>query len=123
MNAKPKRAKPFSANLESRKLLEKEGWTVTVVEQNISAAKGFKRFTFKRDAYGFGDLLCCSPARGIMIVQATGGGNMAHRAEKLRLEPRAAIWLASNGRIQIHDWRKLAGEKKRVCRILEVTKP
>lgn len=110
-----KRAKPFAANLASRKMMEAEGWTCSVTEQTIPHC------FIKRDTYGFGDLLCCSPSKGIMLVQATGGGNMSHRAEKMRLEPRSAIWLASGGRIQIHDWVKRADKKGRFCRILEIT--
>lgn len=112
---KSKRAKPFAANNASRKMLEADGWTVGVVEQTIP-------HTFiKRDFLGFADLVICSPSRGIAAVQVTGGGNLAARAAKVRLEPRAAIWLASGGRIIIHDWVKRAGKKQRECRILEIT--
>lgn len=109
-----KRKKPFAANNASRKLLENEGWTVTTVEQTIA-------HTFiKRDAYGFADLLACSPSRGIMLVQATGGDNMAARIAKTRGEPRHAVWLASGGRIQVHCWMKRANKKQRECRIMEL---
>ena len=114
---KTKRKKPFAANNASRKKLESEGWTCSTVEQTIP------HYFIKRDCYGFGDILACSPTRGIMLVQATGGGNLSTRAEKTRLEPRHAIWLASGGRIQIHDWVKRANQKQRECRILEITKP
>jgi hypothetical protein len=115
---KKKRAKPFAANNASRKKLEASGWTVTVVEQRIPG-------TFiTRDAYNFSDLLCCSPTRGILLVQATGGtglGNFNARVAKVKAEPKAAIWLASGGRIQVHGWQKVRGVKQRVCRELEVT--
>ncbi len=114
-SSKPKRKKPFAANNESRKALEADGWTVSVTEQTIP------RCFIKRDTYGFADLLCCSPSRGIMLVQATGGGNGSTRAIKVRQEPRSAIWLASGGRIQVHDWVKRAGKKDRECRVLEIT--
>ena len=110
-----KRSKPFAANKASIKALTDEGWTCDTVERRIP-----KCFITK-DCFGFGDILCCSPSKGLMLVQATGGGNMSHRAEKMRLEPRSAIWLASGGRIQIHDWVKRAGQKERECRILEIT--
>lgn len=113
---KKKRAKPYSANNASRKKLEAEGWSVTVVEQTIP------RCFIKRDAFHFGDLLCCAPSRGILMVQATGGGNGPARGAKIRQEPLAALWLASGGRIQVHDWRKRAGQKDRVCVILEIQK-
>ena len=114
--AKKKRAKPYSANNASKKRLEAEGWTVDVVEQRIPHC------FITRDFLGFADLIAVSPTRGIMAVQVTGGGNGPSRLEKTRNEPRHAIWLAAGGRIQIHDWRKRAGQKERVCMILEIQK-
>jgi hypothetical protein len=113
---KPKRAKPFAANLASTKLLESQGWTCCTVEQTIP------RCFIKRDAFNFADILCCSPSRGIMLVQATGGGNGPSRIAKIKGEARAGIWLASGGRIQVHDWRKRAGRKERECVCVEITK-
>lgn len=114
---KTKRRKPFAANNASIKKLEAEGWTCSVVEQTIPHC------FIKRDVYGFADILACSPMRGIMLVQATGGkstSNFHARVDKLKAEPRHAIWLASGGRIQVHSWE---GEgSKRECRILEITK-
>ena len=111
-----KRKKPFAANLASRKALEADGWTVCTVEQTIPHC------FIKRDAYGFADLLACSPSRGIMLVQATAGGNGPARLRKIKANANAGIWLGSNGRIQIHDWRKRAGVKARECVVLELTK-
>lgn len=114
-----KRRKPFAANRESIKALESEGWTVTTVEQRIP-------HTFiTRDAYGFGDLLCCSPTRGVMLVQVTGGtstSNFWSRIAKIKAEPRHAIWLASGGRIQVHSWEKVAGQRERKWRVMEITR-
>ncbi len=112
---KIKRKKPFAANNESRKALELDGWTVGIVEQTIP------RTFIKRDFLGFADMIAVSPSRGIMAVQVTGGGNGSTRAIKTRQEPRSAIWLASGGRIQVHDWVKRAGKKDRECRVLEIT--
>ena len=113
-----KRKKPFAASLASRKHLESEGWTVTTVEQRIP-------HTFiTRDAFGFADLLCCSPSKGIMLVQCTGGtstSNYHARVAKIRAEPRHAIWLASGGRIQVHSHEKVSDTKERALRILEIT--
>lgn len=111
-----KRAKPFAANLASTKMLESDGWTVGTVEQRIP-------HTFiTRDFFGFADLIAVSPTRGIMAVQVTGGGNAPARIAKIKAEARAGVWLASNGRIQVHDWRKRAGRKDRECVIIEITK-
>jgi hypothetical protein len=113
---KPKRAKPFAANLASTKALEADGWTVGTVENRIP-------HTFiTRDLYNFADLIAMAPSRGIMLIQATGGSNMAARIDKVRAEARHAIWLASGGRIQVHCWVKRANQKERECRVLEITK-
>jgi hypothetical protein len=117
MKTKPKRKKPFSANNASRKKLEAEGWTVGLVEQRIPHC------FITKDLWGFADLACCAVGRGNLMVQATGGGNLNARAAKIRTEARAGIWLAANpfNRIQVHDWRKRAGQKERECVILEIT--
>ena len=117
MKPPKKRKKPFAANNASRKMLESEGWTVGVVEQRIPHC------FITRDFLGMADLIAVSPTRGIMAVQVTGGGNGPARVAKIKAEPRHAIWLAAAGRIQVHDWRKRAGQKERVCMILEITKP
>jgi len=113
---KTKKAKPFAANNASVKMLEADGWTVGVVEQRIPHC------FITRDLYNFADLIACSPTRGIMAVQVTGGGNGPSRIAKIKGEARAGIWLASGGRIQVHDWRKRAGRKERECVCVEITK-
>ncbi len=118
---KIKRAKPFAANNESRKMLEAQSWTVGTVEQTITGRKGFKTFSFKRDLFGFADLFCMSPSKGVMLVQATGGGNMNARKIKIEENPNHAIALATGIRIQVHDWVKRAGQKQRECKVLEIT--
>ena len=115
-NQKPMKRK-FSANNASKKALEADGWTCCMVEHQIP-------HTFiTRDAFGFGDILACSPTKGIMLVQSTGstgGGNMAARITKTKADPRHAIWLASGGRIQVHCWTRRAKQKERECRVLEI---
>ena len=112
-----KRAKPFAANNASVKALEASGWTVGVVETRIPHC------FITRDLYGFADLIACSPSRGVMLVQVTGGtgkGNFNARVAKTLAEPRHAIWLASGGRIQIHSWETVKGSKQRECRVMEI---
>jgi len=112
---KKKRAKPFPANNESRKWLEIKGWTVDVVEQRIPHC------FITRDFCNFADLIAFGPGLGIMAVQVTGGGHMNERIAKIKAEPRAAIWLAAGGRIQVHDWVKRAGHKDRIVKWVEIT--
>ncbi len=102
------------------KALEAQSWTCAVVEQHIP-------YTFiKRDCYNMADILCCSPSKGIMLVQATGdthgAGNLNARVAKIKAEPRHAIWLASGGRIQVWSWQKKAGQKERWPNVMEITK-
>ncbi len=109
----------FAANHESIKLLTAEGWTCAIVEQRIPHT------WITRDCFSFGDILACSPTKGIMLIQvtgSTGGGNFSARIAKTKAEPRHAIWLAAGGRIQIHCWTKRANKKERECRVLELTK-
>ena len=106
--------KPFPANNASIKKLEAEGWTVGTVEQRLPHC------FITRDLFGFIDLVAMAPSRGFLAVQATGGGNMAARVSKIRQEARAGLWLASGGRIQVHDWVKRKGQKQRECKIMEI---
>lgn len=112
-----KRAKPFNATGASVKHLEASGFTCTIVEQRIP-------HTFiTRDAYNFADILACSPTRGILLVQTTGGkstSNFHARVAKIKAEPRHAIWLASGGRIVVHSWEGVG--KDRALREFEITK-
>lgn len=115
---KPKRAKPFNATGAAVKHLEADGWTVSVTEQRIP-------HTFiTRDTFGFADILACSPSRGIMLVQVTGGtgiSNFNARVTKIKAEPRHAIWLASGGRIRVMSYETIKGSKARALRELEIT--
>lgn len=114
-----KRKKPFAANKASIEMMEREGWTVQVVEYRIPHC------FITKDCYGFADLLACSPTKGIMLIQVTGGtstSNFHARVAKVKAEPKHAIWLASGGRIQVHSWEKKSKSNDRECRVLEITK-
>jgi hypothetical protein len=111
---KKKRKKPYAANLASRKILEGKGWMVATVEQTIP-------HTFiKRDCFSFGDLLCASPADGIMLVQVTAGTSSANfhaHIRKITSESKYLVWLDSGGKIQIHTHQKRKGVRGRICKI------
>ena len=113
---KSPRKKPFAANRASIQHMEANGWTCSVVEQRIPHC------FITRDFCNFADLICFSPVRGIMAVQVTGGASTSNfhaRVDKIKAEPRAAIWLASKGRIQVHSWEGKG--KDRSLRVLEIT--
>ncbi len=106
-----KRRKAFNATSRAVKHLEADGWTVGVVESRIP-------HTFiTRDFLGFADLVACSPSRGIMAVQVTGGAGSSNRnarIAKIKAEARAAIWLASGGRIRVMSYEGKGNERELV---------
>jgi hypothetical protein len=114
----PTRKKPFAATNASRKMLECHGWTVDRCDRTIPHC------FITKDLFGIFDLIAMSPVRGIMGIQVTGGtstSNFHARVAKIKAEPRAGIWLASGGRIQVHSWEKVADTKDRAFRWLEIT--
>ena len=82
--------------------LRKEGWTVAIVEKFNPHIK------IRQDLWGFGDLFCFHPLRGIdMIVQTTTSSNMAGRIEKVRENATAVLWLTVPlHRLEVHGWAK-----------------
>ena len=94
------------------------GFTACVVEKWIPQTRR------RLDAFGFGDLLCCEPDFGIILAQACAGASHAARRTKILSEPRAAQWLAANGRIDVVSWSKRGARGKRkvwTCRREEIT--
>ena len=82
--------------------LRKEGWTVAIVEKFNPYVK------IRQDLWGFGDLLCFHPLRGIdMIVQTTTGDHLVERIHKIRENKTAVLWLTvPHHRIEAHGWVK-----------------
>ena len=87
--------------------LKAEGWTVAIVERFNIYAK------VRQDLFGFIDLVAMRPTGGIVGVQVTTGSNAAAHVEKIKNEPKAAIWLASCVKIVVHGWRKVGARGKR----------
>lgn len=95
----------------SRKLLEAEGYTVDVVERWLPQARR------RLDLFGFADLIAIRKGEGPLLVQTTSATNMASRRTKILAEPRAALWVATGGRILLHGWRpKVKGVRAREVR-------
>lgn len=110
---------PNSPCQRSLAKLRKEGWTCQVTERWNPFAN------IRIDLFGFCDVLAMRPTAGFMAVQTTSGPNVSARLDKIKSEPKAAIWLASGGRIVIHGWRKVGARGKRKlweCREMEVIK-
>lgn len=85
----------------SKKHLERDGWTVGIVEKWNPHAR------VRQDLFGFADLIAIKPGQTPRLVQVTSGANLASRRAKIAEEPRAAIALAAGLAIEIHGWRKV----------------
>lgn len=96
-------SKSKSPSARSVAELRKRNLAVATVEQTIRIPGGR---VFKRDAYGFGDLLICGPGFGIALVQVTSSSNLSAREKKAREIPELKTWLASGGRFLLHGWAK-----------------
>lgn len=90
----------------SLKKLRDDGWTVAITERWNPFAH------IRQDLFGFIDLLALSPGRGILAVQTTSGANVAARIDKIKAEPKAAIFKACGGSVVVHGWRKVGPRGK-----------
>lgn len=97
------------------KWLRERGFIVCRVEQILHMPT--RPFPFKKDAFGFGDLLAAHPEHGIFLIQVTSTNNINARAEKisddLKVAPLASQWIRSTGKIQVHGWARRGPRGKR----------
>lgn len=110
MSSPAKKKRRFSATVKSLEHLRERGWQACVGEQNIQRVdrKTGKRIVFKRDLWGFGDLLVCHPERGLTaLVQTTTGSHAADRIAKIIGIPEALGWLRCGNKVIVHSWRKI----------------
>lgn len=104
-----------SPTQRSLKKLRDEGWTCGITEKWNPFCK------IRQDLFGFIDVFAMRPTVGFMAVQTTSGSNLSSRVAKIKAEPRAAIFLACNGIIVVHGWRKVGAKgKKKVWECREV---
>lgn len=113
---KKKRRKPFAAKRASIKYLEADAWIAGDVE--FPARMGAKGF-FKRDLWGFVDVIAWHPDHGFLLVQATcakGGGFASHRTAMLA-NASCRVLVAGGVRIELWGWERNAKEPRRVERL------
>ena len=111
-----KKAKSASPTQRTLSYLRDMGYEATVVEQTIRipARGGKPPSQFKRDAFGFGDVLAYRPNEGIILVQATSTDNIASRRTKIQGSEHRQGWIdagrcecgAQKGRILLIGWEK-----------------
>lgn len=99
-------------------LLRQLGYVVAVVEQWIRAPKPKDpHFMFRRDLWGFADVLGFHPRDGMfLLVQCTSYGHVKDRLDKAKKRPELAQWLKAGGTFEVWGWGKVDGkaEVKRV---------
>ena len=88
------------------------GHEADVVERFIRIPKGR---AFRKDLFGFADLLVLDGFPGSLAVQACVTGDQTKRLQKINLEPRARRWVAAGNRIAVEGWalRGPRGARKR----------
>jgi hypothetical protein len=84
----------------SLKLLREDGYECAIVERWNAFAH------IRQDLFGFIDILCLCPYRGILGVQTTVAGKIKERKKKIGAEPRSRMFLKAGGAIVIHGWKK-----------------
>ena len=94
------------------------GHEADVVERFIRIPKGR---AFRRDLFGFADLLVLDGQPGSLAVQACITSDQSTRLAKIAVELRAAKWLAAGNRIVVEGWAKRGPRGKRKLWTLSAT--
>jgi hypothetical protein len=106
---KPKRKKPVSLTIRSRKYLEQHGYITSLVERSVDVPKfpgSTERFRNKFDCFGFADLVAVHPEKpGTLYIQVTDHSHAAEHRKKMLLESKVPIILQASNRIQLHLWK------------------
>lgn len=85
------------------KYLEREGFSVTIVERKVTR-------TISQDAFGIGDFLAYNMNKssryyGIWLVQVTDSTNHSKRVKKALASEHLAAWIASGGRFVVLSFK------------------
>lgn len=92
-------AKGLSPTQRTLRNLRQQGAICGIVEHWNSFA------CIRQDLFGFIDLICLLPDRGIVAVQCCSTDHAKHKQKILDNEV-APEWLKSGGKIEIWSWRK-----------------
>lgn len=94
---------PTALSLE---LLRNMGWSCLVTETNMRIPRdGEDDLVFKRDLFGFVDIVCLKPGHGTLGVQTTDRTHLANRVNKIQCSEwfewmrRAGGW-----QLHVHGW-------------------
>lgn len=102
----------MAVTMTSRSLsyLRKNGYIAGVVEQNVrypSRELQGKTVTFKRDLFGFADILAVRQEdRCVTFVQTTTSSHQADRIQKIAGIPHVCTLIRAGCKIHVHGWAK-----------------
>lgn len=107
----------MSPTQRSLKVLRNRWPLVEVTEHYVRfGSKG----GFRKDLFGFVDILCVAGDM-ILAVQTTTGANTSKRIEKIQTLPSAVYWLRNPMcRIMVHGWRQIKEGTRRIWRLREI---
>ena len=106
---------PTARSLKHHRAL---GHVAEVVEKTIRLPGGR---VFKRDLWGFGDVLIMDGLPGSLIVQCCVTGDQSKRLAKIQAEPHSQRWLSAGNRVVVEGWAKRGPRGKRKVWTLSVT--
>jgi len=99
-------SKGLSYTQRTLNALRHQGRNACIVEKYVPIPG--KAFGFRKDAFGFIDILCMCPERGIIAVQSTSGN--CHAAHKRKIvnecNELALEWIKCGGVIEVWSWKK-----------------
>ena len=97
--------RPFDAKGAARKRLIALGYDM--VQDGESWRAGYKH-----DFQGFGDWVAYSPAKGLLLVQATVAEHLSAHIKKAFAEPKVARWIGWGFRAEIWSWPSRADREE-----------
>jgi len=99
----------LSPTQRTLRMMRQQGRLCAIVERfNPYAGK----FGQRNDLFGFIDIICLDPERGIIGVQSCGQGFSEHNRKILEeCTDNAIEWIKSGGVIELWGWRKVKRKK------------
>jgi len=120
-------AKGLSPTQRTLRLLREQGRLAEITEKWVMNPK-HPGGGFRKDLFGFIDIICLDPERGIVAIQSCGSGFKAHERKIKDSDCTEFVieWLKCDGKLELYGWRKVKlkrGGKAKVWkpRIQEIT--
>lgn len=115
-----------SPTARTLKVLKDRGIPACVVEKWVPMARGggpdamfpdakaSKMGGFRKDAFGFIDIIALDGLPGVLAVQCCGATGFADHLRKINGIDEARLWLAAGNRLELWSWRKAIKNGKTV---------